>query len=112
MFDLSDRHWKCAQMCKTCANCFCIEMLEDDGVHDAYFCMLGLSKEESDIITDEVNNDSFTGMFPEDYEYSEPFKKAMRFEGSNDIYDSKRYVDADDCCNLYKGRFNEEKENA
>lgn len=111
MVSLKDRHFCCPKICENCINSFCIEIIEDDGAHDEYFCLIGLSPEDLQIISDEMNTGYATGLFSWNHEYSEQFEKIMGFAESTNIFDSERYVRSDDCCNLYKGRFNEEKNN-
>lgn len=86
-------------MCSHCINCFCIEEVEDDGVHDDYYCLLGLSQEELQTVIDEINKGASEDT---DSYYSDSFKKIMGFEHLSYPNEGVRYVNANACCNLFE----------
>lgn len=102
---LEDRVWCCPHICAECAHSFSLEIFGEDGARDEFFCGLGMTPEEDEILSEEVNNPDYYGLFPEDHKYSEEFMKVMRAEGMETIFDGSRYVDAGDCCNFFESTF-------
>lgn len=99
---LEDRKWCIPHICAECSHSFCLEISGDDGVRNEYFCGLDTSPEEDEVISNEVNDPAYYGLFPEDHKYSEAFMKAMRAEGQGTIFEGSRYVDAGDCCQFFE----------
>lgn len=108
---LDERKLICVKACPTCNHSLGITAWDNEEEDDVlnYFCLIGLPREDRRFVTETIESYGF--QTEEGDSYPHHFLELMQLDADcTDVLMSQRLVNANLCCQFYKGAYSEEEQ--